>query len=147
MFIFYSCAPHTASYIHQTECMTNNSNGTKTVRAWGYGKNRWIAIEDAKKNALREIIFKGLLKGGTECNTNPIISELNAEERYQNYFSKFFSSSGIYKSYISNENEPLRKKIFRKKIAITDKGALVNVILTINYEALRKRFISDGILK
>ena len=32
----------------------------RTLRAWGRGKNRTDAIEQAKKNAVRDVLFKGV---------------------------------------------------------------------------------------
>ena len=42
----------------ESECLGVELDGSETLRAWGRGKNRTDAIEQAKKNAVRDVLFK-----------------------------------------------------------------------------------------
>ena len=76
-------------------------DGSQTLKAWGNGRNRLDAVEQAKKNAVRDVIFKGITEGNKECNIKPIIFEVNAEEKYENYFNSFFADGGAFKNFVS----------------------------------------------
>lgn len=47
----------------ESECLGVELDGSETLRAWGRGKNRTDAIEQAKKNAVRDVLFKGVVAG------------------------------------------------------------------------------------
>ena len=85
----YSCKTPTvidgsnAYTTFETECLGVELDGTQTLRAWGTGKNKGDAIDQAKKNAVRDVIFKGITSGSSECNKRPLIFEVNAQEKYE----------------------------------------------------------------
>lgn len=70
----------------ESECLAVELDGSETLRAWGRGKNRTDAIEQAKKNAVRDVLFKGVAAGSRECSVRPLVTEVNAQERYAYYF-------------------------------------------------------------
>ena len=45
------------------ECMGVELDGSQTLRVWALGRNKVDALEQAKKNAVREVIFKGIRNG------------------------------------------------------------------------------------
>ena len=49
-------------YTIESECLGSELDGSITLRAWGTGRNRFDAVDQAKKNALREVIFKEYAK-------------------------------------------------------------------------------------
>lgn len=59
------------------------------------GKTREDAIEQACKNAVRDVLFKGVqTPENTESSSRPLIREINAEEKYQYFFNPFFADGG-----------------------------------------------------
>ena len=70
-------------YAYKTECLGVELDGSQTLKAWGNGRNRADAVEQAKKNAMRDVIFKGIREGKQECNQKPLIFEVNAEEKHE----------------------------------------------------------------
>lgn len=124
-------------------CLNSDLDGTYTVRAWGKGKNKKEAIEQARKNAAREIIFKGITNGNPELQKRPIVTEVNAEEKYENYFNRFFADNGEYKQYTSLCDE---KQFSRRKSA---NSTIENwgIVVRVNYDGLREQFKQDNILK
>ena len=81
----------------ETECLGTELDGSQTLRSWGKGKDKADAIEQAKKNAVRDVIFKGINAGSGECSKKPLILEVNAQEKYEYYFNAFFKDGGAYK--------------------------------------------------
>lgn len=75
-------------------------DGSVTLRVQGYGRNKSDAKEQAMKNAVWAIIFDGV-REGFESNIRPLVTEVNARERYEDYFNIFFTDNGEYKKYIS----------------------------------------------
>ena len=67
----------------------------------GYGRNRADAKEQAMKNAVWAVIFDGIREGVEGCNMRPLVTEVNARERYEDYFNIFFADNGAYKEYVS----------------------------------------------
>ena len=47
------------------------------------------------------MIFDGIRDGVEGCNMRPLVTEVNAKERYEDYFNIFFSDNGEYKKYVS----------------------------------------------
>lgn len=125
----------------ETTCMGSEGDGSQTLRAWGKGSNEADAIEQAKKTAVYDVIFKGI-KGQGDCNKRALVNEVNARERYENYFDPFFSDGGEYKKFVKEEQT---NKASRLKI----KGSGMNqwgIIVTVDRPALRQQLIRDGIL-
>jgi len=82
-------------------CMGVELDGSQTLRVQGYGRNRSDAKEQAMKNAVWAVIFDGIRDGVAGCNMRPLVSEVNAKERYEDYFNLFFADNGEYKKYVS----------------------------------------------
>ena len=132
------------SYVNfDTQCLGSNMDGTMRVKAWGSGATRAKAIENARRNALRDVIFKGISGGSAECNSAPLTYEVNARERYQYYFDAFFADGGAYTSYTSLDDETLTGRTQAKGLVQQSYG----VVVTVNRTALRQRLINDGIIK
>lgn len=119
-----------------------NLDGTVTLRAWGHGYNKGHAIENARKEAVRQIIFKGLTGTG-DGNIRPLLNEVNAEERYQYYFTQFFADGGEYMNYVSARDQN-RKSGMKSKSKTQEQWGCV---VTVNRLALQDKLIKDGILK
>lgn len=134
------------NYGYKTECMGVELDGSETVKAWGTGRNRSDAVEQAKKNAIRDILFFGLVEGKQECKQKPLILEVNAQEKYEDYFNKFFADGGEFKNYISLKDERIFDKISRDKKK--GRGSVTNgFIVRVLRSELKEKLIADGIIK
>lgn len=128
----------------QTECISVEQDGSQTLRVWGKGRNRTDAVEQAKKNAVYEVLFKGVLKGNKGYNLRPVLTEVNARERYQEYFDIFFMDGGEYLKYISMAD----RKIGSTKKKVKDSAQVMYCItVRVLIPELRQRLIQDGVLK
>ena len=126
-----------------TECLGVEEDGTQTLRAWGSGKSKTDAQDQARKNAVRDVIFKGIRDGIEGFNMKPLVTEVNAREKYEDYFNRFFRDGGKYEKFVSNKDSKQKMK----KIEKTDMGVRVALIVRVLRPKLKEQLEKDGILK
>jgi len=134
------------NYTYRTECLGTEMDGSITVRAWGNGRNRADAIEQARKNAVNDVIFKGITEGTGGCNFRPVVGEVNARMKYERYFDTFFRDKGEFQQFVSSEDERFSDR-FRREPRASRHGYSYGVVLRIKRSALRDKLISDGIIR
>ncbi len=117
-------------------------DGSQTLRVFGKGKNKADAIEQAKKNAVRDILFKGINAGPGECSQRPLINEVNAQEKYAYYFNPFFKDKGSYRNYVKLDE----KRLSRIKSSNSTQENW-GVVVTVDRTALQQQLIDDNIIK
>ena len=126
--------PNSKSYSHETECVKDNFDGTYVIKAWGSGSNVNEDIVLAKKNALNDILFRGLNFGKSDCGVIPLVNEPNARQNHEAYFNNFFSDKGDFLKYV----EVQAGASVYKNQAVT---------LIVKKSALKQKLINDGIIK
>jgi hypothetical protein len=143
-----SCGPQrqiAGNYAHVCECISMEGDGSFTILAWGEGRNRFDAVEQAKKNALRDVIFKGIIDGKGNCDKKPLLTEVNAEQKYEDYFVKFFADKGPYLKYVELKDERIEDKILRDRQA-SSKDITNSVVVRVLRYDLKQKLIEDNIL-
>ena len=135
-----------ANYDYKTECAGVEGDGSQTLIAWGNGRNRFDAIEQAKKNAVRDVIFKGISDGKDGCNKRPVLGEVNARQKYEDYFNAFFTDEGKYLNFISLKDERIDLKLIRDRKA-GRKSISHSIVVRVDRPGLKQQFIKDKILK
>lgn len=143
-FLLVSCntTKSTAYMSYETQCLGVELDGSQTLLAWGEGKNKADAEEQAKKNAVRDVIFKGISVGKSDCTKPPLINTPNAQQKYEDYFNVFFADGGEYKKYISMQDR-------KRKSGDTEHyqyGEKRSVTVRVLRSALKKRLQNDGII-
>jgi hypothetical protein len=133
-------------YNYKTECLGVELDGSQTLKAWGNGRNRDDAVEQAKKNAIRDVIFNGIREGKQDCNQKPLIFEVNAQEKYEDYFNAFFADGGEYKNYVSLRDERIGDKLNRDRKK-TSESVTNGLIVRILRAGLKVKLIADNIIK
>lgn len=124
------------------ECMGVAYDGSQTLRVQGKGRNASEAIEQAHKNAVHAVIFKGITAGGGDCDARPLVTEANGEEKYEAYFQSFFAKDGEYTKYVSDE--PVKK---HSTIKQKTKTFVVRVItVKVQRAQLKAKLKADGII-
>ena len=130
-------------YPIEPECLGVEMDGSVTLRAWGTGRNRIDAVDQAKKIAVRDVLFKGLRKGNPDCNPRPLVPEVNAEMKYEDFFNRFFSDKGgDYKKFVSGKDERIDNKIFRRGMS-DSKMVTYSVIVRVLRSEL-KEYLANG---
>lgn len=147
----YSCGnpqkSMSGAYTYETECMGTEMDGSQTLKAWGNGRNREDAIEQAKKQGVSDVLFKGIRYGRTECNSKPVLFEVNAREKHEDYFNAFFADGGPYKEYITGEDgSDLHFSVVQGRKKSGDQ-VTYGVTIRVQRAKLKQRMIDDKIIK
>lgn len=128
-------------YSFETECLGVELDGSQTLRSWGKGKNERDAFVQAQKNAVRDVLFKGISKGSNECSQYPVLIEVNAQEKHQDYFFTFFKDGGKYTKYSSNTDGRINDKF------MANNEFVVEITVRVLRNKLKKQLIKDNIIK
>lgn len=144
--MFMGTAAHAqmATYQKQViECLGVEGDGTQTVRVTGTGKNKSDAKEQARKDAVAAVIFDGIRSGTGGCDMRPLVNDMNARRKYEDYFNKFFKDGGAYEKYISNKDRKKKTDVKEKNENFTNFRLTVRVLRP----KLKERLKKDGIIK
>lgn len=141
--ISYLDVPAQAIYDRSSiKCIGVELDGSQTLRVLGYGRNRSDAKEQAMKNAVWAVIFDGIRDGSQGCNMRPLVTEVNAKERYEDYFNIFFADGGEYKKYVS-----LRDTKKRSATKAKDKvGYSYELTIRVLRSELKNRLKEDNVI-
>ena len=134
-------------YSFETECLGVELDGSQTLKVWGIGRYWKDAADQAKKNAVRDVLFKGHFTGSKECFEKPLLLEVNAQEKYQDYFNVFFRDGGEYTKYVSLKDERIPRHIIRTADSRNKDQSKYSVIVRVKRVELKEKLIKDGILK
>jgi hypothetical protein len=93
-----------ASHEVKSEFMNLEGDGSITVRAYGIGRYRGDALDQARKNAIRDVMLRGVYVPGDPQMSRPLILEVNAEEKYADFLYQFLADGGSYKYFTSRED-------------------------------------------
>jgi hypothetical protein len=145
LILITACAKKTNAvyYSYKTQCMSAELDGSQTLLAWGDGKDKSDAVEQAKKNAVNDVLFNGILEGKAGCNVKPLVPEVNARDKYDEYFNKFFADGGPYSTYINLLDEKSHSREKKKG----NYSMTYSVTVRVLRPQLKERLIADGIIK
>ena len=133
------------NYTYETECMGVEGDGSQTVKGWGSGRNREDAVEQAKKNGLRDVLFKGIISN-KGCNQKPVLFDPNIREKKEDYFNAFFADAGPYTEFISGEDgSDLHFSVVAGRKKAGDQ-VTYGVVIRVQRAKLKDRMIRDEIM-
>ena len=149
--LFISCSNNpqkkiAGNYTLKTECLGVELDGSQTLKTWGNGRYRKDAVDQAKKNAVRDVLFNGIYEGKQDCEKRPLVLEVNAQQKYETYFNTFFADGGEYKNYVSSKDERIEKQIFRERKGAVN-SSTYGIIIRVLRPQLKQKLIADGIIK
>ena len=145
--LIFSCQSQkniAGNYTYKTECAGDADNGQFLLKAWGKGVNKKEAIEDARKNALKDVLFLGVFTGDAACARNAMLKEVNAMEKHKSFFENFFSRNGDYKDFIKERKYGVNPKYDKKKSRF---GVVYGTILIFKQTELDNYLTKKGVKK
>ena len=134
----------TEAWRYEIEVVQTGTQGTYLIKVWSYSKKPDVAIDQAKKNAVHGIIFKGFTGTSYVPGQKALTSNVNLEQEKADFFAPFFAEEGKYMKFVSTSNDGAVAAEDRMKIG---KEYKVGVILSVNVSALRKDLEAAGIIK
>lgn len=144
-FLLVSCGSKKtgAYYSYETECLGVEYDGSQTLRTWANGRNAQDAFEQAHKKAVYDVIFNGIKKGSGDCGLKPLVLEVNARERHEDYFNRFFSEHGDYRKFSSIKD----KRVLSSKYSKTHTQTMCETTVCVWRNKIKEKLIEDGIIK
>ena len=108
----------------------------------GKGSPLLWCIRASQKNAVRDIIFRGIQDGN--CQISAIVLLPKAKSTHEEYFAEFFSDDGPYLEFVSLKDERILNKMRRNKKK-TREMQQRKVVVRVNRLGLKKKLKSDNI--
>lgn len=134
-----------AYYDYKTKYVATELDGSYTVRSYGRGRNAPDALVQARKQAVYDIVFVGLEPSSKKNleSVKPLLLEVNAKEKYKDYFDVFFADNGPYEQFATVKE----RKWNTSKWARADGQSLCETTVCVYASKLKQKLIEDGILK
>jgi hypothetical protein len=131
----------TQAWRYEIESVGTGVTGTYLIKVWSYSRKPEIAIEQAKKNAIHGVIFRGFEGPSRQ---KPLTTIPNLEQEKAEFFTSFFAEGGKYMKFISLVNNGTIAAEDRMKIG---KEYKIGVVVSVNVDLLRKDLEDAGIIK
>jgi len=136
----------TVQWRYEVQGVGTGREGTYLLKVWSYSKSPQVAIEQAKKNAVHGIIFKGYVGVKQGVSTQkPLVNSLVAAKEHEQFFKKFFADGGDYMKYVSMATDGAVAASDRMKIS--KKEFKIGVVVSVRKDELRKELERQGIVK
>lgn len=134
----------TEQWRYELEAVKTGIVGTYQVKVWSYSENATVATEQAKKNAVHGVIFRGFTGNGRVPGQNALAGNTNLEQAHADFFKSFFADGGKYLKFVSLTNSGMIAEGDRQKVG---KEYKVGVIVSVDAANLRKDLEAAGIIK
>ncbi len=98
-FFFVATSCSTKKIAFQTECYSIQTSGYVTVSIWNPSKGLSYKLTDARKDAVRSLLYSGL-SGSDNCKTQPkFLRSIDEEENFIKIQKEFFSKRGDWTKF------------------------------------------------
>lgn len=133
----------TAQWRYEIEPVNVGVQGTYLVKTWTYSKNPEKAMEQAKKNAVHGIIFRGFAGKNRVPGQKPL-ADVNAEKKHKEFFKSFFQDGGKYLKFVNISNDG---SVAAGDYLKVGKEYKIGVMVSVNVSELRKDLEDANIIK
>ena len=134
----------TEAWRYEIEAVQTGTQGSYLIKVWSYSKKPNVAIEQAKKNAVHGIIFRGFIGTNSVSGQKPLTNNSNLELEKEDFFKPFFADGGKYMKFVSMSNDGAVAAGDRMKVG---KEYKIGVVLSVNVSTLRRDLEDAGIIK
>ena len=143
--LFASCGSKRsqASYPAPSKVLSANYDGSYVIRVQVRARNAAIAFTDGQRKAVQEVIFDGVQAGSSGISDlKPLCFDMNAREKYENYWNAFFSDRGEWTNYASLKDKRLTTTRYQRD----GKQMIETVTVTVDRAKLQQKLREDGII-
>ncbi|SHM74791.1 hypothetical protein [Flavobacterium xanthum] len=134
----------TEEWRYEIDAVQTGTQGNYLIKVWSYSKKPEVAIDQAKKNAVHGIIFKGFTGTQSVPGQKPLTNNVNLEVEKEDFFKPFFADGGKYMKFVSMSTDGAVAAEDRMKVG---KEYKIGVIVSVNVANLRKDLEEAGIIK
>lgn len=135
----------TVEWRYEIEAVGTGTQGTYQIKVWSFSKKAKVAKEQAKKNAVHGVIFKGFAGKDRVPGQNPLARNPNLEQEQDRFFKEFFADGGKYQKFVTLTNDGAVGLGDLQKVS--KREYKVGVVVSVNVAALRKDLEAAGIIK
>lgn len=136
----------TKNWRYEIECVNVASDGTYIIKVFSYSKNKNVAVEQSKKNAVHGVIFRGIPQSEVGCvRQPPLARHPNLEEKNRGFFKTFFSENGDYRKFVTLTTDGAIAPGDRMRVG--KKEYKIGLIVSVDIAGLRKELEAAGIIK
>lgn len=136
----------THNWRYEIECVGTGDDGNYLVKIWSFSRRPSVAAEQAKKNAVHAVIFKGIPTGERGCFSQPPLARSsNLEQEKGAFFADFFADGGKYQKFVDMTTNGAIAQGDRLKIGRREYK--IGVIVSVNKGLLRQDLEDAGIIR
>ena len=133
----------TEDFVYEVEAVSVGTQGTYLIKVWSYSKKPTVAINQAKKNAVHGIIFKGFA-GKQGVPGQKALASQEVEQEKAAWFDEFFSDKGNYNKYVATSGDG---DVAAGDVMKVGKKYKIGVVVSVNVSDLRKALEDAGVIK
>ena len=131
-----------AYYEKPSEVLSANYDGTYVIRVQVRAKDAGIAFTDGQRKAVQEVIFDGVKAANSSItDLKPLCFDLNAREKYEDYWNAFFSDEGPWKLYTSYKD----RRVVTTRYERDGRQMIETGTVTVDRAAIKRHLQIDGI--
>ncbi len=132
----------TAAWRYEVEPTDIATQGSVTVKVYSFSKKPQVAQEQARKNAVHGVIFKGVPAHGRVPGKKALVTDPTVHEVF---FDTFFADGGDYGRFVTltNSGAIAAGDVMRT----SNKEYKVGVSATVAYDQLRSYLESHGVVR
>lgn len=132
-----------AYYEKPSQVLSANYDGSYVIRVQVRARNAAIAFTDGQRKAVEEVIFSGVKAGSNGISDlKPLCFDLNAREKYEDYFNVFFQDKGEWTKYASLKDKRTNTTRYQRD----GRQMVESVTVTVDRAGLKKRLQEDHII-
>lgn len=102
------------NYSYTTSAIDKRENKI-LVTAWGKGNSEEEALIEAKRNAINDILYKGIQSGNPSIRLSPVFMNKDAITQNQEFNASFFSNNGAFLNYVDYYDASISQSRSKKK--------------------------------
>lgn len=126
---------------YEVQFVRTGLEGTILFKVFSYGKNEKVCLENAKRNAIKAVIFTGI--PGSDLQ-KPLATDPASVEVHKDYFNTFFQESGKYMQYVSVSTDGSINANDRMRVG---KLLKIGFVVSVQKASLRKELERAGVVK
>lgn len=132
-----------AFYDQPSVVLSAHYDGSYVIRVQVRAKDGVVAFKEAQRKVVKEIIFDGVkaANAGVE-DLKPLCFDLNAREKYEDYWNAFFSDEGPWQEFTSYKD----RRVVTTRYERDGRQMVETGTVTVNRAAIKKKLQEDGII-
>ena len=130
-------------YDMPSQVLSSTYEGTYVVRTQVRSKDAVTAFYDAQRKVVKEIIFDGIKAANNGVSDlKPLCLDMNAREKYEDYWNAFFSDGGPWKDFTNYS----KRRVVTTRYERDGRQMIETGTVTVDRAGIKKKLQADGII-